>query len=347
MNKSAEGAVLDNPNELAGAELLALRCTSNPGAADQGPRGSRLAHYLIQHPGQLIAALAAWVFFAEFGAMMLMAQFPPMGDKVGALLDAGVLVLVLSPAYFLFYIPLKELLVERLQNEKEIRHLSRRLLRAGEEERRHLARELHDQCSQTLTALHFGIETLKNTLPGPDEQTSGQFQQLGGLVDKLAGDLRSITNDLRPTMLDELGLGPALRWHIEEFSRLLPGVEAVFEPPQCHLRLVPEVELTLFRVCQEGLNNVARHSGAKRVQVDLNRVGECIMLTIQDDGVGFDPEHVRRRVQHPGAIGLVGMRERVAAVGGHMRIVSARRQGTRIEVRLPLAGNMDEMGLAG
>ncbi len=184
---------------------------------------------LLASPPRVLAIVVAWVFFGELGEMLVLSFFPPLPVHVVAVVDALVLILLLSPTYFLFYRPLVKLNEERVQTEREVRQLSRQLLQAAEDEKKRLAHDLHDECGQSLSALHFMVETLKTTLPtAAAEQSLSQIDRIGGLVSHLSQELRTLTADLRPAMLDELGLVPALRWHVERFSGLVPHLTLSF-----------------------------------------------------------------------------------------------------------------------
>ena len=292
---------------------------------------------LLASPPKILAIIMAWVFFGELGEMFVLSLFPPLPVHVVAVIDALVLLLLLSPTYWLFYRPLVRLNEERLQTEREVRHLSRQLLKASEDEKKRLARDLHDECGQSLTALKFMVETLKTTLPAAAAQQSGpQVERIEELVSHLSRELRALTADLRPAMLDEMGLVPALRWHVERFSSLVPQLALSFESKGCSQRLPPEAEVALFRCCQEALNNVIKHSRAQRAAVRLECSAVAISLLVEDDGCGFDLQQQRRRNGPAPGIGLAGMRERMVAIGGYLTIRSNPDGGTQVYLILPV-----------
>lgn len=292
---------------------------------------------LLASPPKMLAILVAWVFFGELGEMIALSYFPPLPVKVEAVVDALVLLLLLSPTYWLFYRPLVRLNEERIQTEREVRHLSQQLLKASEDEKKRLARDLHDECGQSLTALKFMVETLKTTLPAAAAAQSGpQVERIGDLVTHLSREIRALTADLRPAMLDEMGLVPALRWHVERFSSLVPTLSLNFESKGCSKRLPPEAEVAFFRCCQEALNNVIKHSRAKRAAVMLECSEFAISLLVEDDGCGFDLQRQRKRADHAPGTGLAGMRERMVAIGGYLTINSSPTGGTQIYMILPV-----------
>ncbi len=208
-------------------------------------------------------------------------------------------------------------------SREQLRALSQRLVEVQEDERRGLARELHDEIGQTLTALKILLQT-----QAPDDPTTAESL---GLVHELLGRVRRLTGQLRPTALDDLGLLPALNWMLERFERQVNirvhlfvfGVQA---------RLTSALEHTLYRVVQEALTNVARHAHTHTVLVVLQEEPDGVHLFVEDQGRGFEPEDVPAFA----ASGLRGMRERVLLLDGTFRLTSAPGQGTRIHVVLPL-----------
>lgn len=294
---------------------------------------------LLASPPKMLAIIVVWVFLGEIGEMLALSFLPPLPVAIEAVVDGLVLILLLSPTYLLFYRPLVKLNDERLQTEREVRHLSRQLLKASDDEKRRLARDLHDECGQSLTALQFMVETLKTTLPSStEEQRLAQIDRIGEVVTHLNREIRALTADLRPAMLDEMGLIPALRWHVERFAHLVPQLSLSFESRGCGQRLSPETEVAFFRCCQEALNNVVKHSRARNARVLLECSDSAISLVVEDDGCGFDLPRQRKRTDRAPGLGLPGMRERMVAVGGWMTITSRPGAGTQLYFTLPQKG---------
>jgi signal transduction histidine kinase len=216
----------------------------------------------------------------------------------------------------------------------ELAALSHRLVHAQEEERRVLARELHDELGQSLTSIKITLETsLKENRP-PD------VPALRDEVDRLLTRVRALSLDLRPLMLDEVGLAPALAWHIERFHKQT-GIGVDFEHAGLPQHFSPDIEIAAFRIIQEALTNVARHAGVRAARVHLEADERELRIAIEDDGRGFDPRG-RQQTGANGeisprepAIGLAGMRERAQLNGGRLEIVSSPGQGTRIRATLP------------
>jgi signal transduction histidine kinase len=215
--------------------------------------------------------------------------------------------------------------------------LRRQLTLAEEDERRRLARELHDEVGQHLTALGLGLQALSDVAP-PGSDVDRRATQLRGLTDTLGRELHALAVRLRPRALDDFGLEAALQSYAEEWTRQ-SGIAIDVHARGPSMRLLPSAESAVYRIVQEALTNVARHSGAAHAGVVLERRDGYIHLAVEDDGRGFDPDRAAMpdadRLQR---LGLVGMRERAALVGGTMDIESAPGKGTTVFVRFPIAG---------
>jgi signal transduction histidine kinase len=229
---------------------------------------------------------------------------------------------------------------EVLAGRERLRTLSGRLLEVQENERRHLARELHDEIGQVLTAVKInlqGVQCLPET-----SLLAPHLEESIGIIEHALQQVRTLSLDLRPSLLDDLGLVSALRWYVDSQARRA-GFAAQFTADPFLTRLSPAIETACFRIAQEALTNVARHAHAQRVDVELRRRGMEVQLAIRDDGVGFDVQIAR---DHAGgmSLGLLGMQERTALVGGQIDITSGPAQGTEICVRFPLPASPDPQG---
>jgi signal transduction histidine kinase len=212
--------------------------------------------------------------------------------------------------------------------------LSQQLMDAQEAERRHLARELHDEIGQALTALRINLQTAQGRAA-----ESGPLPELRdsvAIVDQVLKQVRGLSMDLRPAVLDDLGLASALRWHLDR-QALLGGFTAEFVSDPADLRAPSRLETACFRVAQEALTNILRHAQAKKVCVEIRQVDLELRLLVRDDGVGFDIAVARQRAHRASCLGLLGMQERVSLLGGRFDLVSSPGAGTEISVRLPLA----------
>ena len=217
-------------------------------------------------------------------------------------------------------------LLERLEaNEREFRRLGRAVWRVQEDERRRLARDLHDGIGQNLTALKHRLAQLEGELP-PEHR--GRVQAAMALCHDTLEDTRQMSRLLRPPILDDLGLEPALRWLARSVGEAA-GIEVELEAGDLPT-LDGDLQTLLFRVAQEALNNVAKHAQARRVLVRLVQRGPVLLLDVADDGRGFEPSPAS------GGSGLGGMRERVRLYGGKLELHSAAGEGTRLRVTVPL-----------
>jgi signal transduction histidine kinase len=227
------------------------------------------------------------------------------------------------------------------QAEAERRDLLRQLQEVQENEQRRIARELHDQIGQTVTGLLLGLKGLADGLDGT--QGGGAFRErarwLQSLATTIGRDIHQVAAELRPTALDDLGLYGAIASLSSELEKR-HGLRIDLQTLGDLARLPPEIETTVYRIAQEALTNVLKHAHAKAVSVVLKRSADRLSVIIEDDGVGFDAgadETIRQRRRVPRALGLSGIKERLALVGGSMRIESDAGSGTTIFIDLPLA----------
>jgi two-component system sensor histidine kinase UhpB len=214
--------------------------------------------------------------------------------------------------------------------EKRFRSLSRAVWRVQEDERRRLARELHDGIGQTLTALKNQLESSRQEGRSREMQAEAVAAALE-MATQALHDTRELSRLLRPAVLDDLGLVPALRWLARNVSERL-GVDAALTLEGLDERLDRELETLAFRIVQEALTNVAKHSGAAAATVEVVRASGLLRLRIADSGRGFDPG----AATHDAGVGLHGMRDRAELFGGTFRIESAPGRGTRVDVVVPL-----------
>jgi len=214
------------------------------------------------------------------------------------------------------------------ESNAQLRDLTRRRETAREEERKRIAREIHDELGQHLTALRMGVSMLRLEFGADNPQLVERVGALMGLADRAIQVVRDVASSLRPGVLN-LGLASALEWLADEFSRHA-GIPCRLEVPDERIALDDERATALFRIVQESLTNVARHAAAGRVEVRLEERDGAYHLEVRDDGCGFDPS-VRRK----DAFGLLGMHERGLMLGGELVITSAPGRGTRVAVTVP------------
>ncbi|MEY4704105.1 MAG: hypothetical protein RL042_301 [Nitrospirota bacterium] len=213
----------------------------------------------------------------------------------------------------------------------ELRALSRRLEVIREEERTRIARELHDELGMRMTCLKMDLSRLQSMMNSEDRATlEKKILSMIEQVDTTLAAIQSLVADLRPGVLDDLGLVAAIEWQCREFERG-SGIRCLFESKEEDIRLDSTRATVAFRICQEALTNVVRHANAKEVRVHLNTLDEALILEIHDDGQGILPE----KITDAASLGLLGLRERAGAVGGSLRIVGLPGQGTTVTLRVP------------
>ena len=221
--------------------------------------------------------------------------------------------------------------VERTRSGEALQALTGKLLQAQEEQSRRLARELHDGLNQELAMLAVELGVLARQVPDNLPAFRDQLCRLRGHTERLSDDLRAITHQLHPAVLENLGLVSALRSYCAEFS-CLEGIQTWFSIESELGHVSTDVALSLYRIAQEALRNVAKHSGAREAWVKVARKGHSLHLVIVDKGTGFSPEQAKASL----GIGLISMRERVQLARGSLTIKAAPQEGTRIEVHVPI-----------
>ncbi len=222
--------------------------------------------------------------------------------------------------------------------QEEIQMLSRKLIEGIEEERRSLASDLHDEFGQALTLLQFDMESLKKAIPDYLDGPNQFYNKIMEQIQKLAEKIRNTTTRLRPDLLDHLGLVPTLEWYIKNFNNSVKNIKIDFQAIGFKRRLPPEVEIVIYRILQEGLNNITKHSNADRVDVKLTGSHPKVFFMIQDNGAGFKQED--NGMPQEGlskGIGLLSMKERVASLKGTIKIKSILNTGTTIRIELPMS----------
>jgi signal transduction histidine kinase len=225
---------------------------------------------------------------------------------------------------------------ERRQTEATLQLLSRRLLEAQENERRAIARELHDELGQALQALKINLQTAQRFPKDGAQRLTDSID----IVNRTLQQVRNLSLDLRPSLLDDLGLVPALEWYVERQAQRT-GITGHFQADPPDLRSNPTVETACFRVAQEALTNIVRHAQARTVWVELRQQGTELQLVVRDDGTGFDVRAAQARASQGGSFGLLGMRERVELVGGRLELTSTPTQGAEIRAYFPLIPSFD------
>jgi two-component system sensor histidine kinase UhpB len=220
---------------------------------------------------------------------------------------------------------------ELAEASAQLRGLAARLAESEDAERKRLARELHDQVGQNLTALSINLNLVNSLLPGEAmEQARARLDNSMALVQQTGKAIRNLMAELRPPVLDDYGLVAALRWYAGEFAAWA-GLEVKVEGEELSPRLEPEN--VLFRIAQEALTNATKHSRASQAAVSLEEHGSVVKMVIADNGVGFDPAHLGKPEGKYGW-GLLSMHERALSVGGNCRIESSPGEGVRVVVEV-------------
>ena len=227
----------------------------------------------------------------------------------------------------------KQAEAKRKEYSLKLQVLSRRLVEAQETERRNIARELHDEIGQALTVIQFNLQAM---LPSPGtEAVSLRLHESLEVVERVLEQVQDISLDLRPSILDDLGLEPALRWYTNRQAALV-GLKVGFHADPLEQRLDPVIETECFRVAQEALTNVVRHARAKAVTVELRQEAGQLHLRVRDDGVGFEVAAVRERAVRGASLGLLSMEERALLAGGGLEFKSTLEEGTEVHAWFPL-----------
>jgi signal transduction histidine kinase len=219
--------------------------------------------------------------------------------------------------------------------QRHSQELTTRVLQAQEEERKRIARELHDETAQSLSTLLITLDLLESVVPQDNDGLRAGFERIRGLAKRTLDETRALSHALRPTILDDFGLVAALRWFADEFRQTFGTPVEVRIDTAPDARLAPELELGLFRIAQEALTNSGKYAQADSTRLQLSFPDGTAQLVVKDNGRGFDPDRLAGPTRQ-GGLGLYGMRERAALLGATLEIDSAPGQGTRVRVRAPL-----------
>ena len=223
---------------------------------------------------------------------------------------------------------------DRKRAQEALKTYSRGVIEAQESERQHIARELHDEIGQVLTAVKINLQSIQRL--SPSSAWMPPLDESIGIVDEALGRVRELSIELRPALLDDLGLSAALRWYVDRCAQRTGIVAEIRNGFEDEGRLPRDLETACFRIAQEALTNVVRHAKAAHVAIQLDRSREKVLLTITDDGVGFDVQGALRSPSAAAALGLRGMEERVTALRGKIEIESVLQKGTCVRATLPL-----------
>lgn len=223
----------------------------------------------------------------------------------------------------------KRIYEELIKSREELRNLSSHLQTVREEERKMIAREIHDELGQALNTLKLKLSLHKRIEAGNKYEVGHSFNELFGLIDKTINTVRKLITELRPQILDDLGLPAAVEWLVNEFNKN-SGITCFLAINEDELSVDPDKSIAIFRILQEALTNVARHSKAKTVNISLSETNDFIILSIEDDGIGIPTENI----SNPSSYGLLGMKERARYIGGEFLVFNNNGHGTSIKVKI-------------
>ena len=285
---------------------------------------------LVARPWRVFLVMLSVIFVVEATIMFLLPKILPaqVDWATESLLDAWLLTLIVAPIFW-------RLLIRPLRRLAEFRtEMLAQILAAQEAERRRIARDLHAEVGQTLTSLLIGFRSISEAETLDAART--RALDLRETTSTLLEDIKRLARGLRPSVLDDLGLLPALERLTLDISRV-HDVEVSLETSGLTDSRLPEaIEVTVYRIVQEALNNTVKHAQARSAQVNISRAGNELVVLIQDDGRGFAAQTVQT-LMADGHLGLAGMRERAALIGGSLVIDSKPEAGTLVRAKLPLS----------
>lgn len=274
--------------------------------------------------------------FEEIAAGKTATSERKMRKKDGGIIDVEITAKIITPDRFLVFVrditERKKANLEILKSREDLRKLTNYIENVREEERLNIAREIHDELGQQLTVLKMDVARLGKKITAVEEKCEPEINEILAAINKMVEVVRKISADLRPGLLDDLGLVAALDWYCADFSKKA-GIRTSFIPLVAREdKLSQKINICIFRILQESLTNVARHSDASKVDISLVVREDQLVMLIEDNGKGFDPEELKDKK----TLGIMGMKERVFMIGGIYNIYSTPGKGTIIEVVVPL-----------
>jgi PAS domain S-box-containing protein len=258
-----------------------------------------------------------------------------MVRKDGSVIVVEITAKIIAPNRFLSFIrditERKKVEIELIRSRENLRELSNHIESIREEERLHIAREIHDELGQQLTVLKMDVARVDKRLAEEKTEMTADTQKILGSINKMVDTVRKISSELRPGMIDDLGLIEALDWYCHDFGKRF-GLKTNFTSNIEDPNLSKKITIGIFRILQESLTNVARHAEATKVDVTFIKQGEQLILLIEDNGKGFDPKATREKK----TLGIIGMQERAIMINGSYQVNSTPGKGTIIEVSVNL-----------
>ncbi len=305
---------------LAGHEAVILeRVTKKTKFTSHGaPEGMKLAVSVpITVKDRLIGALNVASYVYDTFEPLKVELLLTIGNHIGVVIENAMLMDSLK------------------KHEQDLQTLSSQIIQAQEEERKRISRELHDEASQALVAAKINLEMIEKSLPSNLEEVTTRLVETSSLLVSTLENLRRLSYDLRPSMLDDLGLIPTLRWYTESYAKRL-GIPINFKITALDKRLDLEIETAIYRIVQEALTNIAKYAQAKEVHISLEKKGSRLITKVEDNGRGFTLKTSVSGENHYQGSGILGMKERIYNLGGTFHIESKQGVGTKLLVEIPL-----------
>ena len=261
-----------------------------------------------------------------------------VASYVSTTFDPGKVQLLLTIGNHIGVVIENAMLMDSLKHhERDLHILSSEIIKAQEEERKRISRELHDEASQALVAAKINLEMIEKRLPPDLKEVATRLAETSSLLVRTLENLRRLARDLRPSILDDLGLIPTLRWYTESYSKRL-GIPITFQAFSLDKRLDFDIETVIYRIVQEALTNIAKYAQAKEVSISLKKKNGILITTIEDNGKGFALVTSVLGENYSHGSGILGMKERVNNLGGRFHIESKPGRGTTILAEIPLTG---------
>jgi len=278
----------------------------------------------------MVILLGVIIFFSELIVMLLLMTYPVENPLQEAFVDSAVLIVIISPAlYILFYLPVRKRVETLITTKREIRALSQKLMQVSEDEQRRIALDLHDEFGQTLSLMKLEVEALGEILHDTSPQLDNCCSSLQQHITEMRTSVHQIAARLRPTLLDDLGIRPALENLVSDFAQSYTSIEFDLIVTGLKVRPHARLETAIYRICQEALTNAIKHAEPSHIDIRLTSSFPELILLIRDNGRGFDSgQHLSaKQGVH---LGLLGMRERATSLGGSFNIHSSPGQGTTL-----------------
>jgi signal transduction histidine kinase len=300
----------------------------------------------FQSPVKLFLAILVTDFLCDIFVETLGWLFPRLPYTVQFLLDPFLTVVFLIPFLMIFmYRPLNRYMRERTlaeealrESQRQLRHLSAHLLNSQEKERRRLSRELHDELGQSLTIMKLQLRSLKKGLREDQEEIKEGCEKVVHHIDRVVEDVRRLSCDLSPSIIEDLGLTAALRWLISNYMKTFSATNVTSDIMDIDHIFSEDAQVNIFRILQEALTNIGKHSEATNVSVSVKRQDDVASLFLEDDGRGFDITKTMKKNAAERGLGLSIMNERARMLGGDFDLWSQEGKGTRITMNIPVKG---------